>query len=87
MATTADDPVFVDTNVLVYANTVRSPLHIQAQLALQRSVRIGNHTLDQPSAPAGVSGHSVAPADVFGARGPCRTGCGRCQVPDAVSYR
>ena len=35
MATTADDPVFVDTNVLVYANTVRSPLHIRAQLALQ----------------------------------------------------
>ena len=35
MATTADDPVFVDTHVLVYANTVRSPLHIRAQLALQ----------------------------------------------------
>ena len=35
MATTAADPVFVDTNVLVYANTVRSPLHIRAQLALQ----------------------------------------------------
>jgi predicted nucleic acid-binding protein len=35
MATTADDPVFVDTNVLVYANTVRSPLHVRAQSALQ----------------------------------------------------
>ena len=35
MATTADDPVFVDTNVLVYANTVCSPLQIRAQLALQ----------------------------------------------------
>lgn len=34
MATTADDPVFVDTNVPVYSNTVRSPLHIRAQLAL-----------------------------------------------------
>jgi len=35
MAMTADDPVFVDTNVLVHANTVRSPLHAKAQLALQ----------------------------------------------------
>ena len=35
MATTAVDPVFVDTDVLVYANTVRSPLHIRAQFAPQ----------------------------------------------------
>jgi hypothetical protein len=28
MATTADDPVFVDTNVLVHANKVASPLQI-----------------------------------------------------------
>ena len=45
MATTADDPVFVDTNVLVYANTVRSPLHIRASVGTPRSVRIRQSAL------------------------------------------
>jgi predicted nucleic acid-binding protein len=35
MATTAGDPVFVDTNVLVYANTATAPWHLEAQAALQ----------------------------------------------------
>ena len=35
MATTAVEPVFVDTNVLVHANTVQSPLHFRARSALQ----------------------------------------------------
>jgi predicted nucleic acid-binding protein len=35
MATTAADPVFVDTNVLVFANTTTVPLHAQAQAVLQ----------------------------------------------------
>jgi predicted nucleic acid-binding protein len=35
MATTAADPVFVDTNVLVYANTATAPFHAEAQAALQ----------------------------------------------------
>jgi predicted nucleic acid-binding protein len=35
MATTAADPVFIDTNVLVFANTATAPLHAEAQAALQ----------------------------------------------------
>jgi predicted nucleic acid-binding protein len=35
MATTAADPVFIDTNVLVFANTARAPLHAETQAALQ----------------------------------------------------
>ncbi len=35
MATTVVDPVFVDTNILVYANTAAAPLHLEAQTALQ----------------------------------------------------
>ena len=35
MATMAGDPVFVDTNILVYANTVTAPWHLDAQAALQ----------------------------------------------------
>jgi predicted nucleic acid-binding protein len=35
MATMAGDPVFVDTNILVYANTVTAPWHLEAQTALQ----------------------------------------------------
>lgn len=30
MALTAADPVFVDTNVLVYANVITAPLHAMA---------------------------------------------------------
>jgi len=35
MATTAADPVFVDTNILVFANTATAPFHAEAQAALQ----------------------------------------------------
>jgi predicted nucleic acid-binding protein len=35
MATTAADPVFVDTNVLVYANVASAPLHVHAGATLQ----------------------------------------------------
>jgi predicted nucleic acid-binding protein len=35
MATTAADPVFIDTNVLVFANTATAPLDAEAQAALQ----------------------------------------------------
>ena len=35
MATTAADPVFVDTNILVFANTASAPIHAEAQAALQ----------------------------------------------------
>ena len=35
MATTAVDPVFVDTNILVYANTATAPFHAEAQSALR----------------------------------------------------
>ena len=35
MATTAADPVFVDTNILVFANTSSAPLHAAAQARLQ----------------------------------------------------
>src|SRR5262249_29857536 len=35
MATTVADPIFVDTNVLVYANTATAPLHARARAALQ----------------------------------------------------
>jgi predicted nucleic acid-binding protein len=35
MATTAADPVFIDTNILVFANTATAPLHVEAQAALQ----------------------------------------------------
>jgi predicted nucleic acid-binding protein len=35
MATTAADPVFIDANVLVFANTATAPLHAEAQAALQ----------------------------------------------------
>ncbi len=41
MTTTADDPAFVDTNVLVYANNVRAPLHHQAQSTLTRLIGTG----------------------------------------------
>jgi predicted nucleic acid-binding protein len=34
MATTAVDPVFVDTNILVYANTATAPFHAEAQAVL-----------------------------------------------------
>ncbi len=34
MATTAADPVFVDTNILVFANTATAPLHAEAQAVL-----------------------------------------------------
>ena len=34
MATTAADPVFVDTNILVFANTATAPFHAEAQAAL-----------------------------------------------------
>src|SRR5436309_376299 len=34
MATTAADPVFVDTNVLVFANVASAPLHAAALAAL-----------------------------------------------------
>jgi predicted nucleic acid-binding protein len=34
MATMAVDPVFVDTNIPVYANTATAPLHAEAQAAL-----------------------------------------------------
>jgi predicted nucleic acid-binding protein len=33
MAMTAADPVFVDTNVLIYANTASAPFHAKAQAA------------------------------------------------------
>jgi predicted nucleic acid-binding protein len=53
MATTAVVPVFVDTNVLVYANTVRSPLHIRAQSAPQDlSASVAPQTFSAPVAPA-----------------------------------
>jgi predicted nucleic acid-binding protein len=35
MATTAADPLFVDTNVLVFANTATAPLRADAQAALR----------------------------------------------------
>jgi predicted nucleic acid-binding protein len=35
MATTAADPVFIDANVLVFANTATALLHAEAQAALQ----------------------------------------------------
>src|SRR5262245_17021797 len=35
MATTAADPVFVDTNVLVFANVKTAPHHAEARQALQ----------------------------------------------------
>jgi hypothetical protein len=35
MATTAADPVFVATNILVYANTATAPWHARAQAALR----------------------------------------------------
>lgn len=35
MTTTAVDRVFVDTNILVFANTATAPLHVEAQAALQ----------------------------------------------------
>jgi hypothetical protein len=35
MATTAADPVFVDTNVLVYATLLTAPLHAVAYQALE----------------------------------------------------
>jgi predicted nucleic acid-binding protein len=35
MATTAADPVFVDTNILVFANTATAPFHAEAQAALR----------------------------------------------------
>jgi predicted nucleic acid-binding protein len=35
MATTAADPVFVDTNILVFANTATAPFHVEAQAVLQ----------------------------------------------------
>jgi predicted nucleic acid-binding protein len=34
MAMTADNRLFVDTNVLIYATDVRSPFHVKAQAAL-----------------------------------------------------
>jgi predicted nucleic acid-binding protein len=41
MATTAVDPVFVDTNILVYANTVTAPFHAEAQAALRAHAASG----------------------------------------------
>lgn len=35
MATTAAEPLFVDTNILVYANTATAPRHVDAQSALR----------------------------------------------------
>src|SRR5579859_6822771 len=41
MRTTAADPLFVDTNVLVYANVTTAALHQAAVDALQRQARAG----------------------------------------------
>jgi predicted nucleic acid-binding protein len=41
MATTAADPIFVDTNVLVYANVKEAPLHALALSALGELERLG----------------------------------------------
>ena len=35
MATAAAEPVFVDTNILVFANTATAPFHAEAQAALR----------------------------------------------------
>lgn len=42
MATTAADPVFVDTNVLIYARQARSPFHAQATAKLQALAAAGH---------------------------------------------
>ena len=36
MTTSADDPIFLDTNILVYANVASAPLHADAQARLQQ---------------------------------------------------
>ncbi len=41
MATTAADPVFIDTNILVFADTATAPLHAEAQAALQSFSALG----------------------------------------------
>ncbi len=41
MATTAADPVFVDTNILVFANTATAPFHAGAQAALRSHAASG----------------------------------------------
>ena len=42
MATTAADPLFVDTNILVFANTATAPLHAEAQAVLQAFAASGD---------------------------------------------
>ena len=41
MATTAVDPVFVDTNVLVYSRIPSAPLHLEAATALNSITQTG----------------------------------------------
>lgn len=41
MATTGDSPVFIDTNVLVFANLESSPFHERAVTSLTRLAQIG----------------------------------------------
>ena len=41
MATTADSPVFIDTNVLVYANVAESPLNRSAVEAIETRYNAG----------------------------------------------
>ncbi len=42
MATTAADPVFVDTNILIYSTTTLSPYHNSAVAKLQTLVTVGH---------------------------------------------
>src|SRR5437773_9652179 len=46
MATTADDPIFIDTNVLIYADLISSPFHA---LARKRLVDLHAGSVDQPT--------------------------------------
>ena len=48
MATTAADPVFVDTNILVHANTATAPFHAEAQAALRSLAASGAEIEEGP---------------------------------------
>jgi predicted nucleic acid-binding protein len=41
MATTGADPVFVDTNILIYANVTAAPEYLTAQARLQGLAKLG----------------------------------------------
>ena len=60
MATTDDSALFVDTNILVYANVTESPLHEQALGAIQAARKDGSPATPPKRRHSAIAGCSSA---------------------------